>query len=132
MRNLAPSPAPPPGASRASSQWMWSSGCQEAFRGGVMAWRKQAMVEMLARGIARGDVRPDVRIDVARGLGQAFLWHPFVVTGDPITRADRACRRPGADPLRGAAPPTTYRTGSVGRTSLTIVSRLEVGRRGRR
>jgi AcrR family transcriptional regulator len=57
----------------------------EAFRGGVMAWRKQAMVEMLERGITRGEVRADVRIEVARELGQAFLWHRFLVTGDPIT-----------------------------------------------
>ena len=32
----------------------------EAFRHGVIAWRKVAMAEMLQRGIARGEVRPDV------------------------------------------------------------------------
>jgi len=57
----------------------------EAFRTGVMGWRKQAMAEVLERGIARGEVRPDVRVDVARELGQAVLWHRFLVTGDPIT-----------------------------------------------
>lgn len=56
-----------------------------AFRGGVIAWRKEAMAEMLTRGIERGEVRPDVRFEVARELGQAFLWHRFLVTGDPIT-----------------------------------------------
>jgi hypothetical protein len=50
-----------------------------------VARRKQAMVEMLERGITRGEVRADVRIEVARELGQAFLWHRFLVTGDPIT-----------------------------------------------
>lgn len=56
-----------------------------AFRDGVMAWRKDAMAQMLERGIERGEVRPDVRVEVARELGQAFLWHRFLVTGDPIT-----------------------------------------------
>lgn len=57
----------------------------QAFRDGVIGWRKQAMTDLLERGIARGEVHPDVRIDVARELGQAFLWHRFLVTGDPIT-----------------------------------------------
>ncbi|MDN4611572.1 TetR/AcrR family transcriptional regulator [Arthrobacter burdickii] len=56
-----------------------------AFRGGVIAWRKQAMAETLHRGIARGEVRADVPFEVARELGQAFLWHRFLITGDPIT-----------------------------------------------
>jgi AcrR family transcriptional regulator len=56
----------------------------EAFRGGVIAWRKQAMAETIARGIARGEVRSDVRVDIARELGQAVLWHRFLVTGDEI------------------------------------------------
>jgi AcrR family transcriptional regulator len=57
----------------------------EAFRDGVIGWRKQAMTEVLERGIARGEVHPQVRVDVARELGQAVLWHRFLVTGDPIT-----------------------------------------------
>src|SRR5689334_8685751 len=57
----------------------------EAFRDGVIAWRKQAMTETITRGIVRGEVRPDVRIDTARELGQAILWHRFLVTGDDIT-----------------------------------------------
>lgn len=56
-----------------------------AFRDGVIAWRKEAMAEMLSRAIARGEVRSDVRIEVARELGQAVLWHRFLVTGDEIT-----------------------------------------------
>ena len=55
-----------------------------AFRDGVIAWRKEAMTELLERGIERGEVRVDVRIDVARELGQAILWHRFLVTGDAI------------------------------------------------
>ena len=57
----------------------------EAFRRGVIGWRKAAMGDILARGISRGEVRPDVRIEVARELGQAMLWHRFLVTGDPIS-----------------------------------------------
>ncbi len=57
----------------------------EAFRDGVIKWRKEAMTEVLDRGIARGEVRPDVPTEVARELGQAILWHRFLVTGDPIT-----------------------------------------------
>lgn len=60
-------------------------GLAEAFRGGVIAWRKQAMAETLTRAIDRHEVRPDVPFDVARELGQAVLWHRFLVTGDPIT-----------------------------------------------
>jgi Tetracyclin repressor-like, C-terminal domain len=55
------------------------------FRAGVIGWRKEAMAETLGRGIARGEVRPDVPVDIARELGQAVLWHRFLVTGDPIT-----------------------------------------------
>jgi AcrR family transcriptional regulator len=57
----------------------------EAFRTGVIGWRKQEMAAVLERGIRRGEVRGDVRIDIARELGQAVLWHRFLVTGDPIT-----------------------------------------------
>ena len=57
----------------------------EAFRIGVIGWRKKAMAETLDRGIARGEVRPDVEVEIARELGQAVLWHRFLVTGDPVT-----------------------------------------------
>lgn len=57
----------------------------EAFRAGVIGWRKAAMTDTINRGIERGEVRPDIRVDVARELGQAFLWHRFLVTGDEIT-----------------------------------------------
>jgi len=56
-----------------------------AFRDGVITWRKEAMAETLGRAIERGEVRPDVPFEVARELGQAMLWHRFLVTGDPIT-----------------------------------------------
>jgi AcrR family transcriptional regulator len=55
-----------------------------AFRDGVIGWRKEAMAQTLRRGIERGEVRPDVRVEVARELGQAVLWHRFLVTGDPV------------------------------------------------
>lgn len=57
----------------------------EAFREGVIGWRKDEMAVLLRRGIARGEVHPDVRVDVARELGQSVLWHRFLITGDPIT-----------------------------------------------
>ena len=56
-----------------------------AFRDGVIAWRKQAMTETIARGVERGELRPDVPVEIARELGQALLWHRFLVTGDEIT-----------------------------------------------
>lgn len=57
----------------------------EAFRSGVIGWRKAAMGDILTRAVARGEVRADVRVDIARELGQAILWHRFLVTGDEIT-----------------------------------------------
>jgi len=56
-----------------------------AFRDGVIGWRKQEMAALLERGIQRGDVRPDVPTEIARELGQAVLWHRYLITGDPIT-----------------------------------------------
>jgi hypothetical protein len=57
----------------------------DAFRSGVIGWRKQEMAAVIERGISRGEVRSNVRIDIARELGQAILWHRFLLTGDPIT-----------------------------------------------
>jgi AcrR family transcriptional regulator len=57
----------------------------DAFRTGVIGWRKEEMAALLARGVARGDVRRDVPVEVARELGQSVLWHRLLVTGDPIT-----------------------------------------------
>lgn len=56
----------------------------EAFRSGVIEWRKQEMAALLARGIRRGDVRADVSIEIARELAQSVLWHRLLITGDPI------------------------------------------------
>jgi len=41
--------------------------------------------DTLTRAIHRQEVRADVPFEVARELGQAMLWHRFLVTGDPIT-----------------------------------------------
>ncbi|HTX97475.1 MAG TPA: TetR/AcrR family transcriptional regulator [Mycobacterium sp.] len=57
----------------------------EAFRTGVIAWRKQQMAALIARGIQRGDVRPDVSVEIARELAQSVLWHRLLITDDPIT-----------------------------------------------
>jgi len=56
----------------------------QAFRDGVIGWRKEEMAKTIARGIARGEVRADVPVDIARELGQAMLWHRFLITGDTI------------------------------------------------
>lgn len=56
-----------------------------AFRDGVIRWRKHAMTQTIDRGISRGEVKPNVRVELARELGQALLWHRFLVTGDEIT-----------------------------------------------
>ncbi len=58
-----------------------------AFRQGVIEWRKAAMAGTIARGVARGEVRADVPVEILRELGQAVLWHRFLVTGDEITDA---------------------------------------------
>jgi AcrR family transcriptional regulator len=57
----------------------------EAFRAGVIGWRKGEMALVIERAVRRGEIRADVRVDVARELGQSVLWHRFLVTGDPIT-----------------------------------------------
>lgn len=57
----------------------------EAFRTGVIGWRKKEMAALLSRGIERGDVRADVPVEIARELGQSVLWHRLLITGDPIT-----------------------------------------------
>lgn len=54
------------------------------LREGVIGWRKEAMAELLGRGVERGDVRPDVPIDIARELGQSVLWHRFLISGDTL------------------------------------------------
>jgi len=59
----------------------------DAFRQGVIGWRKAAMAEIIHRGIRRREVRSDICVEVARELGQAVLWHRFLVTGDDITEA---------------------------------------------
>ena len=51
----------------------------------MIGCRKAEMTKTLNRGIERGEVRPDVPVEIARELGQAMLWHRFLVTGDPIT-----------------------------------------------
>jgi AcrR family transcriptional regulator len=57
----------------------------EAFRAGVIGWRKEEMAALLRRGIERGDVRPDVPIEIAWELAPSVLWHRLLITGDPIT-----------------------------------------------
>ena len=81
----------------------------DAFRAGVVDWRKKEMAQLLARGIQRGDVRADVPIDIAWELAQSVLFHRLLITGDPITEelalrlvddvlvpfvAKRPCRQP--------------------------------------
>ncbi|WP_326546853.1 TetR/AcrR family transcriptional regulator [Mycolicibacterium sp. ND9-15] len=56
----------------------------EAFRDGVIGWRKKEMAALLARGVERGDVRADVPVEIARELGQSVLWHRLLITGDSI------------------------------------------------
>jgi Tetracyclin repressor-like, C-terminal domain len=51
----------------------------------VIGWRRSEMARVLDRGIRRGDVRADVPRDVAGEMGQAILWHRFLITGDPVT-----------------------------------------------
>jgi AcrR family transcriptional regulator len=57
----------------------------EAFRSGIISWRRKEMTALLDRGIARGDVRADVPIDIAWALAQSVLFHRLLVSGEPIT-----------------------------------------------
>ena len=57
----------------------------EAYRSGVVEWRRQEMAALLNRGIARGDVRADVPADIVWELAQSVLFHRLLVSGDPIT-----------------------------------------------
>jgi len=57
----------------------------DAFRGGVIGWRKQEMSAVIDRGIARGGGARGRTRRHLREVGQAILWHRFLITGDPIT-----------------------------------------------
>lgn len=55
-----------------------------AFREGIVIRHTQEMAAALARGIARGEVRTDVPVEMVAELGQAMLWHRFLVAGLPV------------------------------------------------
>ncbi|BBX48551.1 TetR/AcrR family transcriptional regulator [Mycobacterium cookii] len=57
----------------------------EAFRNGVISWRRKEMAALLDRGIARGDVRADVPTDIVWSLAQSVLFHRLLISGEPIT-----------------------------------------------
>ena len=57
----------------------------EAYRTGVVSWRRKEMAALLDRGIARGDVRADVPVDIAWALGQSVLFHRLLISGEPIS-----------------------------------------------
>ncbi|TPG28140.1 hypothetical protein EAH80_27815 [Mycobacterium hodleri] len=57
----------------------------DAFRAGVIDWRRTQMTELLHRGIERGDVRADVPMDIACELAQSVLFHRLLIRGEPLT-----------------------------------------------
>ncbi|MCD2443273.1 TetR/AcrR family transcriptional regulator [Agromyces sp. SYSU K20354] len=57
------------------------------FRGGVIAWRRDAMREIYRRAAARGEIDANLEVDLVSELGQAVLWHRLLITGDPVDEA---------------------------------------------
>lgn len=76
---------------RGPSRWRSSAPCltipslPRPFGAGSSPGARRPWPTRWSRAIARGELRPDVPVEIARGLGQAFLWHRFLVSGDDIT-----------------------------------------------
>ena len=56
----------------------------ETFRSVFLEERRQAMREVLARGVARGEVAPDADLELLGDVGSALLWHRLTVSGAPL------------------------------------------------
>jgi AcrR family transcriptional regulator len=57
------------------------------FRARFARPRKQAVIQLLQRGIAEGAVREDVDLDLVEDLLVAPVVHRLVITGAPVTEA---------------------------------------------
>jgi AcrR family transcriptional regulator len=81
-----------------------------AVRDGFLAGRREALSEVLRRGVERGDLRPDIDIELALDALGGPLFYRLLVTGGPI---DGQLAEGVADLiLRGFAPDEQRRTKS--------------------
>jgi AcrR family transcriptional regulator len=55
-----------------------------AVRDGFLAGRRQALAEVLRRGVERGDLRPDLDLELALDVLGGPLFYRLLVTGGPI------------------------------------------------
>lgn len=79
-------------------------------REGFLAGRREALGEVLRRGVARGDLRPDLDFDLALDVLGGPLFYRLLVTGGPI---DEPLAEGVTDLiLRGFAPGTSGHSAS--------------------
>jgi AcrR family transcriptional regulator len=55
-----------------------------AVRDGFLAGRRQALTEVLRRGVERGDLRPDLDVELALDVLGGPLFYRLLVTGGPL------------------------------------------------
>jgi AcrR family transcriptional regulator len=55
-----------------------------AFQGTFVAERRDAMREILERGVARGELGEDADLDLLVDVGAALMWHRLTITGNPL------------------------------------------------
>jgi AcrR family transcriptional regulator len=72
------------------------------IRDGVVAKRRDALREVLLRGVARGDLRADLDVELALDMLGGALFYRLLVTGGPID--DRLARGVADSVLRSFAP----------------------------
>jgi AcrR family transcriptional regulator len=83
----------------------------KAVRDGFLAGRREALSEVLQRGVERGDLRPDLDVELALDVLGGPLFYRLLVTGGPL---DQELVEGVADLiLRGFAPDKSRRTKSV-------------------
>jgi AcrR family transcriptional regulator len=75
------------------------------IREDVVATRREALREVLVRGIARGDLRADLDFELALDMFGGALFYRLLVTGGPID--DRLAHGVADSVLRSFAPDTT-------------------------
>lgn len=75
------------------------------IRQDVVATRREALREVLVRGVARGDLRADLDFELALDMFGGALFYRLLVTGGPID--DRLAEGVADSVLRSFAPDTT-------------------------
>jgi hypothetical protein len=49
--------------------------------------RREALLDLLRRGVERGEVRPEAVSNIVADVLPAVLMHRLIFTGDPVTRS---------------------------------------------